>query len=159
MVYPIKIIVVLTMFFIVLTEKLTVLNTFTGVVVSILIVSLNKNQWPNTQSFNLKNLPMWIWFVVILIKEVVVSNVQVAKIVLSRTMNIAPHVVDYQSRLKDEFLLTVYANAITLTPGTMTVDIDRQKMKIHCLNESYAQGLEGSQIERILLKIEGGTRG
>jgi multicomponent Na+:H+ antiporter subunit E len=158
-VYPFKLIVILTMFFIVLTEKLTVLNTVTGIVVSILIVALNKNQWPNIASFNLRKMPLWVWFVVILIKEVVVSNVQVAKIVLSKTMDIAPHVVDYESRLKDEFLLTVYANAITLTPGTMTVDIDRQKMKIHCLNESYAQGLEGSHIERILLRIEGGTHG
>lgn len=152
---PIKFILILTTFFVILTEKLTVLNVLVGLVVSGLVVLLNSSQRINANSFALKNIPLWFWFILVLIKEVIVSNFQVAQIVLSRTMPINPHVVDYESRLRNDFLLTVYANVITLTPGTMTVDIDENRMKIHCLSESYASGLQDSHLERILLQIEG----
>lgn len=151
--------ILLTLFFIVLTEKISLLNIGTGIVVGVVVVWLNAEQMPSLNSFNLRTMGLWLKFLLILIKEVIVSNFQVAQVVLSKKMPIAPHIVAFESQLKNDFLLTVYANAITLTPGTMTVDIRANKMQIHCLSDSYAEGLYGSTLEAILLKIEERTYG
>lgn len=149
----------LTLFFVVLTESFTPLNVVTGILVAGLIQWLNNEHAPNLGSLNFKTLGLWFLFLLTLIKEVIVSNLQVAQIVLSRHMEIEPKIVAYESKLKNDFLLTVYANAITLTPGTMTVEIFKNKMNIHCLSDRYAEGLEGSSLEKILLKIEERTHG
>lgn len=149
----------LSLFFIVLTESFSVLNVVTGILVAGIVQHLNNEHAPNLGSLNIKTFGLWLWFLITLIKEVIVSNLQVAQIVLSREMAIDPKIIAYESHLKNDFLLTVYANAITLTPGTMTVEINKNKMNIHCLNDGYAQGLEGSALEKILLKIEERTHG
>ena len=102
----------------------------------------------------LRALPLWLMFAARLIGAVVVSNFQVAYIVLSRKMPIAPHVIQHHTELKTDLLKTVFANAITLTPGTMTVDIHENCLQIHCLNESYALSTTDSALEKILLRIQ-----
>jgi multicomponent Na+:H+ antiporter subunit E len=51
--------------------------------------------------------------------------------------------------------LTILANSITLTPGTMTVSIDKNVLDIHCLNKNYEDSLKDNLFEKMLLKIEG----
>lgn len=150
-----KLFTALTVFFTVLTEKLLWLNVMAGLLVSLLVIMLNRDSFPDFRKLTLKTLSLWIKFVVVLVKEVIISNVQVARIVLSRNMAINPTMHPHRSRLQDPLLLTIYANAITLTPGTMTVDIEGQQLSIHCLNDSYADGIENSNLEWILLEIEG----
>lgn len=150
----VKWILLLALFFIVLTEQLSWVNLAAGLVAGGFVAFINQNQKIGLQSLKLKTLPLWLWFVLVLIREVVLSNLQVAQIVLSHQMPIEPKVIGYRSRLEDSFLLSVYANAITLTPGTMTVDIDQNLLQIHCLSDQYAKGLEDSAIEGILLKIQ-----
>lgn len=147
----------LVLFFIILSEKLTLINLVAGIIVASIVIWLSRGQLPNLTAFNFKNFGLWLWFIVVLVKEVIASNIQVAKVVLSKEMPIAPYIVDYKSKLKDNFLLTVYANVITLTPGTMTVEIKGSDFQVHCLSPQYAKGLEGSPLEAILLKIEEGV--
>lgn len=150
----VKWIVLLALFFIVLTEQLSWVNVTAGLAVGAFVAMINQSQKISLHSLNLKTLPLWLWFVLVLFREVVLSNVQVARIVLSHQMPIAPKVIGYKSRLEDPFLLSVYANAITLTPGTMTVDIDHNQFQIHCLSDRYAEGLQDSDVEGILLRIQ-----
>ena len=70
-------------------------------------------------------------------------------------MKLSPQVVEYTSPIKDEWLLTILANVITLTPGTMSVDLNDSRLIIHCLNKEYAEGLGKMSLEKLLLKIEG----
>jgi len=46
------------------------------------------------------------------------------------------------------------ANSITLTPGTITVSLDDDEYTIHCLDASLAEGLENSEFEKALMKLE-----
>ncbi|AHM57820.1 hypothetical protein EAL2_808p03150 (plasmid) [Peptoclostridium acidaminophilum DSM 3953] len=94
-------------------------------------------------------------YVILLLKEVVAANVAVARIVLSRNMDVSPAVVSFESRLKSDFLRTILANSITLTPGTITIDMQEGKYTVHCLREEFGKGLGNSRFEEILLKIEG----
>jgi len=46
------------------------------------------------------------------------------------------------------------ANSITLTPGTITVTLEEDVYRIHCLDESFVDGLGGGRILKILEKME-----
>lgn len=78
-----------------------------------------------------------IWYTVIyLIKffwEMAKANFNVAYIVIHPLLPIKPGIVKVRTKLKQDSALTMLANSITLTPGTLTVDIDvpNQILYIH----------------------------
>lgn len=148
--------VVLSGFFMILTEHFTILNAIAAVVIATVILNLPayKAHIEVAPYFKGNVLPEWIVFVFILLLEIIKANFQVAMIVLSRHMNVQPEMIYFESELKDELLLTVLANSITLTPGTMTVDIEGSKLLIHCLNREYAEGVKDMHLERKLIQIE-----
>jgi len=91
--------------------------------------------------------------------ELVLANLSVARIVLSPSLPIRPGIIAYETKLKSDLALTSLANMITLTPGTLTLDIseDRRVLYIHTLNiqdpVEVAESIRHS-FERILLELE-----
>lgn len=145
----------LALFFLGLTERVTLPNIAVSILVAYLVFGFSVDKGVVFKHFNLKTLPIWLSFVPMLFYEVVRANIGVAIIALSTDMKLDPHVVEYESLIKDEWLLTVLANIITLTPGTMSVDLTGNRLTIHCLNNEYAEGLGKMSLEKLLLKIEG----
>ena len=149
-------IVILAMFFMVLSEALTPINILVSFMVAFAVVSFKSQiQSKPSKYLSLKLAFLWLKYFVVLLAEVVIANVQVAKIALSPKMPVQPQVITYQSDLKDPWLLTILANSITLTPGTMTVDISGETLLIHCLNPDYVSGLDDMRMARLLKNIEG----
>lgn len=146
-------------FFLILSEKISIVNIFIAFIVALLVYRTNEPGNELGRLINKKTFPTWLLFVPMLFFEVVKANLQVAKIALSRDMKLDPTIVVYESRIEDQWLLTILANVITLTPGTMSVDICENKLKIHCLNKDYADGLNSMVLEKLLFKIEGGSVG
>lgn len=91
---------------------------------------------------------------VILIWEILKANIHVAKIVLSKKMPIDPGFESIRNPLKKDLNQTLFANAITLTPGTLTVDMSDDYIIVHGLVKSEIKGIEGSQIEQAFMKLE-----
>lgn len=148
-----------TAFFLVLSEKISIINILVSIVVGFLVYKLNSNSGELAKLFNLRTVTTWTIFVLMLFIEIVKANFQVAKIALSVNMKLEPQIVVYESRIKNNWLITILANVITLTPGTMSVDISDNRLKIHCLNKEYAEGLNAMVLEKLLFKIEGGNNG
>jgi multicomponent Na+:H+ antiporter subunit E len=92
--------------------------------------------------------------VMTLLKEIVVANLHVAKIVLSRKMPIDPGFVKIKQPLKKDLNQALYGNAITLTPGTLTIDMSDDEIIIHGLRIEYAKGIEGSHLEKVFIDLE-----
>ncbi|MGE4496922.1 MAG: Na+/H+ antiporter subunit E [Deferribacterales bacterium] len=91
-----------------------------------------------------------------LMKETIVANIQVVKIILSPSLPIDPQVVEFKSDLKSDLGLTILANSITITPGTVTLDIREDNVfVVHALTPEHADGLLNREMERRVLKIEG----
>ena len=101
-----------------------------------------------------KLAPQIIAYMFVLIKEVVFANLATAKLLLSPKLETQPQVFSFKSDLKSEFCKTMLANSITLTPGTITVDIENDKYIIHCLDPELADGIEESVFVKRLQKIE-----
>ncbi len=74
------------------------------------------------------------WLLVNIIK----SNLQVAYLVLHPRMPIAPVLIRFKTRLSSQVARVTLANSITLTPGTITVDLKDDEYLVHALVESSA---------------------
>lgn len=146
-------------FFLVLCEKISIVNIIFSIIVGFLVYRFNTHSGELARLFNRKTIHTWILFVPMLFFEVVKANFQVAKIALSVDMKLDPKIVMYESRINNQWLITILANVITLTPGTMSVDIYENQLKIHCLNQAYADGLNSMGLEKLLFRIEGGCNG
>jgi multicomponent Na+:H+ antiporter subunit E len=145
------------LFWIVLSENVKIETLCIGIIISLLVTSLNVNLVHSKRQFNFKrNIILWISYTIKLLKEIFVSNFNVAKIVLSPQIIISPQIVIIETKIKSDFHKTIFANSITLTPGTLTISLDRNKIAIHCLKDEFAIGLTNSDFERTILKIEEG---
>jgi multicomponent Na+:H+ antiporter subunit E len=73
---------------------------------------------------------------VIFIRELILSNYYVVKLVLSPKLNIKPGIFTLHTELTRDWEVTLLANLISLTPGTLTLKIseDRHTMFIHALD-------------------------
>lgn len=89
--------------------------------------------------------------------ELVLSSVKVAMTVLSPRLDVEPGIVAYPLKVDRDFEITLLANLVTLTPGTMSVDIseDRRLLYIHALDASDPDQLRrdiASGFERKILE-------
>ena len=93
------------------------------------------------------------------IRELLVSNLGVARIVLSPRLHIRPGLIAYRTELKTDLAITTLAIIITLTPGTLTLEVseDRTVLFIHALDIEepgvVADSIRNS-FEKRLLELE-----
>ncbi len=97
-------------------------------------------------------------FIIVFLIALIKSNFDVARRVLSPSLPINPGIVKFKTKLKTNFSKMVLANSITLTPGTLTIDVVDDTFYVHWIDtlttnpeESYKEIAE--QFEEILLKI------
>ena len=64
-------------------------------------------------------------------------------------------IVTLRPELKAHWQRQTLANSITLTPGTITLECDDERLVVHCLDESMAEGLEDWPLEEDIRKMEG----
>lgn len=109
-----------------------------GVFVSIFVVYLTGDLFPArfNSIFDVKRYFWAAYYIPVLIYECVKANLDVAYRVIHPDLPIKPGIVKIKTLLKSDIALTFLANSITLTPGTMSVDIDRDNgiLYIHWIN-------------------------
>lgn len=89
-------------------------------------------------------------YTIYLIKEIIVSNVAVTKIILSPKMELHRNMVEVEANQKTEVGNVILANSITLTPGTVSVKMSDNKILIHALSyEGAEEELTGDMGERV----------
>lgn len=109
--------------------------------------------------FFLKNVHLFVLYLFVLIGNIFVSNFHVIRMILTPKENPHPAIVHFDVPLRDEMLRTLLANSITLTPGTITVDLTDTEYTVHALKEEYIRGIEDSTLVRILMKMEAKKNG
>ena len=78
-----------------------------------------------------------VQYVFYFLKELIKANVHVARIVLSPALPVKPGIVKVRTTLKSRMGRLLLANSITLTPGTMTVDIQGEWLFIHWISVDH----------------------
>jgi len=90
----------------------------------------------------------WAWLLV----EIVKANLTVATVVLRPHRRISPTVVDIRTHA-GPIGQTLLANAITLTPGTVTLDVDEGRLRVHCLTRAAADALLAGEMNRRVASV------
>ncbi len=93
-------------------------------------------------------------YFIVLIREIVKANFAVVRIILSQKEEIQPALVSFHSDLKTSVGKAFLANAITLTPGTITVTLEDSEYVVHCLDEELAVGMAESVFVERLTELE-----
>lgn len=96
----------------------------------------------------------FIGYVVLLVKEILKANKAVMHLILTQKEEVQPILVNFRTKLKTPSGRAFLANAITLTPGTITASLEGDRLTVHCLDESMAEGLTDSEFEHRLSDLE-----
>ena len=145
------------LFWIIISENAKIETICIGIIISLLVVTLNKDLMSIHRKLNFRrNSGLWISYTTLMLKEILVSNINVAKIVLSPKIVISPQIITIRTKIKSDFNKTIFANTITLTPGTLTISMDEDKVLVHCLKGEYSKDLTNSTFEKIIMKVEEG---
>jgi multicomponent Na+:H+ antiporter subunit E len=83
-------------------------------------------------------------------KELVKSNIRLAAIVVSPSLPVKPGIVKVRTKLQSRMGRLMLANSITLTPGTLTVDLDGEWLYVHWVH------MESDDIEKATARIVAG---
>lgn len=120
-------------FWLLITFRITVPNIITGSVASALTSAIFARYYFNNV-YKYLQPARWFWFLIYLIVFLwacIKANFDVAYRVLHPAMPIKPGIVKVRTTLRSEFAKTILANSITMTPGTITVDIIENDFYIH----------------------------
>ena len=91
--------------------------------------------------FSLQVIPRlpryWCW----LLLEITKSSFDVARIILRRQPPISPTVIEFEAAPRGPVGQAILGNSITLTPGTLTLDVNKGRLRVHCLTQAGAEAL------------------
>ena len=104
-----------------------------------------------------KRLILWIQYLFSALKEIIKANIDVAERVLDPKLPINPSIVKIKVPFKNPFLLTLLANTITLTPGTLSVDHKGEYIYVHFLAEEHIESLSQRNLSGKILKVFGNS--
>ena len=92
----------------------------------------------------------WLW----LLRDIVKSSLEVARVILSPSLPINPSVVELDCGEDSEVARVMLGNSITLSPGTVTIDVHMGKLLVHCLTRDGALQLEGQSVQQRIRQLE-----
>lgn len=139
-----------------LTGKFVLANFLFGFVLSFFIMWVNSRDDDSQRYF--MRIPKVISFVFFFLYELLKANLQVAYDVITPTFYMRPGIVAIPLSAKTDLEITLLANLISLTPGTLSLDIsdDRKVLYVHGMfiknKEEFIDGIK-SGFERRLLEI------
>ena len=148
--------ILLALAWISLTGQLTPLNFGFGFTLGYLVLWLAERRTPSGLYF--KKVPQVIRFILFFSWEVVKSNLRVAYEVLTPGKKMKPGIVAIDLAAKTDLEITIFANLITLTPGTLSLDVsdDRKILYVHAMFiddvEEFKRNLK-QQLEKRLLEV------
>lgn len=125
--------VALFLFWVLLNGSLAADVLIVGAIASALIAVFFRGHlgWFSELRLTPQALATTVAYILFYLRELVKSNVNVAAIVLSPALPVKPGIVTVRTKLKSSMGRMLLANSITLTPGTLTVDIDGDELHIH----------------------------
>ncbi len=133
-----------------------------GLIVSLLISLIAGHFLVTTEksSHPIKRLGYFLFYIIKFLWEMIKANFEVAYLVIHPRLPIKPGIVKIKTNLTKESSITVLSNSITLTPGTLTVDVNKQDqhLYIHWIKVK-TEDIEGAtkeiggRFEKILMEV------
>lgn len=148
--------IMLSLIWIALTGSLTVVNFMFGFALSFLIMWIISTSQPNRKYFRV--IPNIFSFVFYFLYELIKANIQVAYDVITPTFYMKPGIISVPLDVTTDLEITLLANIISLTPGTLSLDVsnDKKVLYVHAMyikdKEEFIKDIKNG-FERRLLEI------
>lgn len=146
----------LALMWVILTGNIGGLNLIFGFFIGYLVLGVMQRQVPVLRGYT-RRLPKLFAFIVFFIKELIRANLTVAFDVVTPVWHMKPGVIAYRLDAKTEVEITMVANFISLTPGTLSLDVsdDQRVLYIHAMFLDNEEELRESlkNLERRVLSI------
>jgi multicomponent Na+:H+ antiporter subunit E len=108
----------------------------TGLVVSATIARLSMGEIPACKKGGGFNPVAFLGYLVVLFKNLIISNIQITKRVLHPKVPVNPGIVELKTDIECDWKKLLLANSITLTPGTLTLDVIDDRLYVHWIDVS-----------------------
>ncbi len=96
----------------------------------------------------IRYLPWLLW-------QILLANIDLVYRTLHPKMPINPKIITFKNDFKTDLGMVTLANSITLTPGTVTIDVNENEFIVHTIDEKAAESLISGQMQAKVRKIEG----
>jgi multicomponent K+:H+ antiporter subunit E len=95
-------------------------------------------------------------FVAVVLRDIVIANLTVARLILGRPKNLTPVLLELPLDLRSDLAISILANTITLTPGTLSARLaeDRSCLLVHALNSTDPQALADTIKQRYEARLK-----
>jgi len=112
-----------------------------GAILGVLVPLFSRRFWPEAPQT--RSWPLLARYIAMVIRDIVVANVAVARLVFVPNAELRPAFIEMPLRLRDPFAITLLTSTVSLTPGTVSADLskDRKWLLIHCLSLEDEQDL------------------
>ena len=142
-------------FWLLMSGHYTVLITSLGIVSCLLCVYLTiKGKFLDNETIPIYFFPRLIQYTIWLIKEIFISNITTAKVILSKSEE--PELFSVKATQNTNEGKVTYANSITLTPGTVTTQIKDNVFEVHALTKEFGDDVRSSEMDRMVTWLEKG---
>ncbi len=134
-----------------LSESYNLFHMSIGLGASVAVALLNTNQaqrstvsmrWINA----LKYIPWLLW-------RIFMSGIHLSFMILNPRLPIAPKLFRYRTALQHESGIVLLGNSITLTPGTLTADVNDNELLIHAMDDESAEDVTSMCLENKVAEI------
>ena len=85
--------------------------------------------------------------------RVVQSSLHLTKLILSPSLSIKPKLISYRSHLQHQGAIVVLGNSVTLTPGTITVEVNGSHLLVHTIDEAAGEDLTSGRMEKKIAEV------
>jgi len=126
-----------------------------GVISCLLCVYLTiKGKFLDNETLPIYFFPRLIQYTLWLIKEILKSNIQTAKVIIMKSEE--PELFSVKATQKTNEGKVTYANSITLTPGTVTTQIKNDIFEVHALTKDFGDDVRSSEMDKMVTWLEKG---
>ena len=92
----------------------------------------------------------WLW----LLWQIVKANVEVMKLIWHPALPISPTVIRVKATQQSDLGRVIFANSITLTPGTVSMDVQDREIEVHALTKEMADDVISGVMDRKVSQLE-----
>lgn len=159
LVYPIFVFFLLFANWIVFSGKFDAFHLGLGVISSLFIAWISQDflfhDRSKTWEERMREAGAFLQYIPWLIVEIIKANLHVFKLAMTRNgyEEVAPRIVTIRTYLKTDFAKFVFANSITLTPGTITMLIRGDVFHVHTMSQFLEDDLLEGAIERKVAEV------
>ena len=134
-----------------LSASFNLIHLGLGLILSFTVAWINSGHSPFVPNFRLWGnillyLP-WLFF------KIVQSSLHLSKLILHPALPINPKLIRVETQLKNRAAVVLLGNSITLTPGTITAEIDDHSLIVHAMDEISAKDVTSGRIESKIAKV------